>query len=177
MTIKLLVGLVVVAGLWPAAAQAADCPAVTIKGVRIVELGDGLGCTRGASLASRTVRHDGFLKSGDVLCRWGQGGTKPIKRGGKTFYSGFCANVNTNAQASFLARDRIKGCHAGVRARYIDCPTARKTYRQSVKVAMHHPGTNVVRFRYAGHRWKCRPGHAHVWTCTAKNDVLVSHRP
>jgi hypothetical protein len=54
MTIKLLIALAVRVAAWPAAARAADCPAVTIKGVRIAELTDDLGCARGASLASRT---------------------------------------------------------------------------------------------------------------------------
>ena len=171
MTIKLLIALTLLVAAWPAAARAADCPAVTIKGVRIVELTDDLGCARGGSLASRTVRHDGFLKTGSILCRWGQGGTQPIKRRGRTFYSGFCADVNTNAQASFVARDRVKSCRDGLRARYIDCPTARRTYRHSVKVAMHNPGTKTVRFRFAGHRWKCRTVATHVWKCTAPNDV------
>src|SRR4051812_33775022 len=76
----------------PAPAAAIECSETTVRGVRIIELTDALGCNAGADLASRTVRHDGFLQTDVYDCRWGQGGTTPVKRHGKIFYSGFCLN-------------------------------------------------------------------------------------
>jgi hypothetical protein len=190
---SLLVGLIaafaIVAG--PSTAFAATCPDTTVKGVRVIELTDELGCDEGASLASRTVRDDGFLQTDVFYCRWGQGGTGPIKRAGKTFYAGFCLNEETDTEATFLARPPLKTCQGGLddlfdlRARYVDCRTARRTYRRSLKVAARDPGKKVTRFRYAGYRWKCRAYNPHMrgdnpawyeWKCRAKHDLLVHYR-
>ena len=58
----------------PTVAQAATCPDATVKGVRVIELTDELGCEQGARLASRTVRNDGYLQTDAYYCRWGHGG-------------------------------------------------------------------------------------------------------
>jgi hypothetical protein len=190
---SLLVGLIAALAIvvGPSTALAAACPDTTVRGVRVIELTDELGCDEGASLASRTVRDDGFLQTDVFYCRWGQGGTRPIKRDGKTFYSGFCLNEETEAQASFLARPPLKTCDGGLddlydlRARYLDCRTARRVYRRSLKVAAREPARKMTRFRYAGYRWKCRAYNPHKrgdnpawyeWKCRAKHDVLVDYR-
>lgn len=174
----------------PGPAQAADCPPVTVRGVRILELTDEHGCAQGARLASRTVRDGGYLRTGAYFCRWGQGGTRPMKREGKTYYAGFCLNVETEAEASFLARPGLSSCDGDrsdgddLRARYVDCRTARRVYRRSLKVAARHGG-KVIRFEYLGYRWTCRAYNPHKrgdnpawyeWKCRAANDVLVHFR-
>jgi hypothetical protein len=176
----------------PPAAPAAECPAVTIDGVRILELTDEHGCEQGANLASRTVLDDGFLQSGVFFCRWGQGGTRPVKRSGRTFYAGFCFNEQTQGEATFLARPPLETCDGGLgnlfdlRARYVVCRTAKNVYRRSLRVAARAPREQkVVRFRYAGYRWRCRAYNPHKrgdnpawyeWKCRAPHDVLVHYR-
>jgi hypothetical protein len=186
----LLLALLAVA-VWPATARASDCPDETVRGVRILDLTDALGCDAGADLAARTVRHDGFLQTGGFYCRWGQGGTRPVKRRGKTFYAGFCFDDDTQAEANFLARPPLKTCEGGreelfdLRARYLDCRTARRTYRRSLALAARHPKRLPLRFRYAGYRWTCRAYNPHhrdgnpayyEWKCRAPHDVLVHYR-
>jgi hypothetical protein len=174
----------------PAPVYAAECPPVTVRGVRILELTDEHGCDQGARLASRTVRNSGYLRTPTFFCRWGQGGTRPIERDGKTFYSGFCANQETQAEASFLARPALSICDGDrtdgddLRARYVDCRTARRVYRRSLKVAARQ-GDKVTRFEYVGYRWTCRAYNPHKrgdnparyeWKCRAANDVIVHFR-
>jgi hypothetical protein len=66
----------------------------------------------------------------------------------------------------------------------VDCPTARRVYRRSLKVA-GHDGGKTTGFKYAGRRWTCRAYNPHKrngnpawyeWKCTAANDVLVHFR-
>jgi hypothetical protein len=174
----------------PASVPAAYCPPVTVHGVRILELTDEHGCDQGARLASRTVRNRGYLQTGPFFCRWGQGGTRPIEREGKTFYGGFCANEETEAEATFLARPGLSMCDGNrldgddLRARYVGCRTARRLYRRSLKVAARQ-ARKVTRFRYVGYRWTCRAYNPHKrggnpawyeWKCRAAHDVLVHFR-
>jgi hypothetical protein len=58
-------------------------------------------------------------------------------------------------------------------------------YRRSLKVAARQVGAKVVRFKYAGYRWKCRAYNPHKrngnpawyeWKCRAPDDVLVQYR-
>jgi hypothetical protein len=137
------------------------------------------------------VLDDGFLQTDVFYCRWGQGGTRPIRRASKVFYAGFCFNDDTEAEATFLARPPLSTCDGGLddlydlRARYVDCRTAKRVYRLSLKVAARDPGRKVTGFRFAGHRWKCRAYNPHMrddnptwyeWKCRAKNDVIVHYR-
>jgi hypothetical protein len=180
----LLVISIVLIAATPAPARAGDCAPTTVRGVRIIELTDELGCDRGADLASRAVRHHGFLKDGAFFCRWGQGGTAPIKRHGHTFFQGFCSNVDTDATATFLARAPLKDCDRSendvLRTRYIACRSARRVYSHAVSIAIAHPHRSVLHFHFLGDRWTCRttdpridPGR--VSSCRAPNDVLVEH--
>jgi hypothetical protein len=84
--LTLTLALAALAATAPAPARAAACPPATVHGVRVVELTDERGCERGANLASRTVRAHGYLETATFFCRWGQGGTRPIERNGRTFY-------------------------------------------------------------------------------------------
>jgi hypothetical protein len=179
-----------IAATLPTTARAAECPAVTVRGVRILDLTDEHGCDKGADLASRTVRKRGYLQTDAFYCRWGQGGTRPIRRRGRTFYAGFCFNKQTEVEATFLARPPLSVCDGDrsdgddLRARYIACATARRVYRRSLKVATEEGG-KVVRFRFAGHQWTCRAYNPHKrsgnpawyeWKCRAANDVIVHYR-
>jgi hypothetical protein len=100
-------------------------------------------------------------------------------------------NNDTQAEATVLARPRLTTCAGGLddfsdlRARYLDCRTARRTYRRSLSVAARHPGQESVRFRYAGYRWACRASNPHhrngnpawyEWKCRGPHDVLVQYR-
>lgn len=186
----LTLALAALAAAAPVPARAAGCPAVTVHGVRVVELTDEHGCVHGANLAGRTVRAGGYLETDAFFCRWGQGGTRPIERKGRIFYAGFCFNRDTEAEASFLARPGLSVCDEAhsdgddLRARYVDCPTARRVYGRSLKVAASRGG-KVTRFKYAGYRWKCRAYNPHKrngnpawyeWKCRAANDALVHFR-
>jgi hypothetical protein len=173
-----------------APAQAAECPPRTLDGVRLLELGDSLGCGPGAQLASATVLDGGYYDDDAYYCRWGQGGTRPIKRQDKTFYAGFCMDKANEIEATFLARPPLETCRDtgldDLRARYIDCSTARKVYRRSLKVAQRDDsGSETTRFRYVGYEWRCRAGNPHKrngnpawyeWKCNAPHDVLVHYR-
>jgi hypothetical protein len=117
----------------PATAHAAECPAVTVDGVRVVELTDEHGCDQGAKLASAGVMDGGYLQDDTYYCRWGQGGTRPVKREGKTFYAAFCMDKDTEAEATFLARPPLEICRDtgldDLRARYVACSTAQSQGR------------------------------------------------
>jgi hypothetical protein len=103
----------------------------------------------------------------------------------------FCLDEETEAEATFLARPPLKICDGDtsdgddLRARYLDCRTARRVYRRSLKVAVREPAGKVTRFRFAGYRWTCRAYNPHKrgdnsewyeWKCRAKHDVLVHYR-
>jgi hypothetical protein len=171
-------------------AHAAACPTRTVDGVRIVELENSLGCDQGGELASATVLDGGWYDDAVYYCRWGQGGTRPIKREGKTFYAGFCLDKATEVEAGFLARPPLRTCRDtrldDLRARYVDCSTARKVYRRSLRVAQRDgSGSRTTRFRYRGDDWRCRAYNPHKrnwnpawyeWKCRAPHDVLVHYR-
>jgi hypothetical protein len=73
-----------------------------------------------------------------------------------------------------------------LRARHIDCSSARKVYRRSLKVAQRNgSGSETTRFRDVGYDWRCRARNPHKrngnpawyeWKCKAANDVLVHYR-
>jgi hypothetical protein len=110
----------------------------------------------------------------------------------RVFSNGFIRqpHKDTEAEASFLARPGLSVCDGDssdaddLRARYVDCPTARRVYSRSLKVAARD-GRKVTRFRYAGYRWTCRAYNPHKrngnpawyeWKCRAANDALVHFR-
>jgi hypothetical protein len=185
-----LVAACAITGVAASPARAASCPASSIDGVRILELEDGLGCAQGAELASYTVLDGGYYEDDVHYCRWGQGGTRPIERRGRTFYAGFCIDKTTEVEATFLARPPLKTCRDrsldDLRARYIGCPTARKVYRRSLTVALReNSGDRITQFRYAGYSWRCRARNPHKrhgnpawyeWICYAPHDVRVHYR-
>jgi hypothetical protein len=112
-------------------------------------------------------------------------------RKGKTFYAAFCTDTDTEAEATFLARPPLEACdddrsHGDdLRARYLDCKTARRVYRRSLTVASRNPGQLPLRFRYAGEKWTCRAYNPHhrngnpawnEWKYRAAHDVLMHFR-
>ena len=72
--------------------------------MRVIRLQRTLGCAIGLRLAARTVRAGGYLKAGGYYCRWGQGGTRPIRVNGRIYYGGFCYRSSDGREAQFLAR-------------------------------------------------------------------------
>ncbi len=88
----------------PATAASATCPAATKDGVRVIRLQRSLGCKTGLRLAVAAVKDGGYYKDSRVYCRWGQGGTRPIRVNGRIYYAGFCYRVSDMREADFLAR-------------------------------------------------------------------------
>jgi hypothetical protein len=91
-------------GSTPATAAPATCPPATRDSVRVIRLQRGLGCKTGLRLAVAAVNDGGYYKDSRRYCRWGQGGTRPIRVNGHVYYSGFCYRVSDMREAGFLAR-------------------------------------------------------------------------
>ena len=81
------------------------CPTVSSSGAEVIRLEDSLGCELISQLALKTVVSDGgYLKQGDYVCRWGQGGTRPELIDGKTYYAGYCNNLSTEEEVWYRGR-------------------------------------------------------------------------
>lgn len=80
----------------------------------------------------------------------------------------------------------VKTCYdrgyEDLKAKRIDCDTARRVYRRSLTVASQNQDASVTRFRSVGLRWTCRaynpPAVAfYTWRCTAnRGRVMVQYR-
>jgi hypothetical protein len=102
-------GVVAVAGpavAPPAATAASTCAKAKPKGAEVIRLGRGLGCAKGAQLAGRTVRGDGYYQDSRYACRWGQGGTRTVVVGGRKYVPGSCFRKSDEREVEFLARRR-----------------------------------------------------------------------
>jgi hypothetical protein len=75
--------------------------------VRVIRLQRTFGCKTGVRLAAAVVNGDGYYEDLRYYCRWGQGGTRPIRVNCRTYVGGFCYWRGDKREASFLAR-RIK---------------------------------------------------------------------
>jgi hypothetical protein len=87
-----------------ASATTKACPAATKHGVRVIRLQRTLGCTTALTLAIRAVNDHGYYQDSRYYCRWGQGGTRPIRVNGRSYFAGFCYRKRDEKEASFLAR-------------------------------------------------------------------------
>jgi hypothetical protein len=108
-----VIGTAVLLAAFPAVAAGQEdsdsyCPPATSSVAEVIRLQDGLGCELIPELALRTVGpEDGYLRDGDITCRWGQGGTRPLQVGGKTYIPGYCSDPELETQVTYLGR-RLK---------------------------------------------------------------------
>lgn len=91
------------------AQEASYCPPASSSSAEVIRLEDSLGCDLVSKLALETVVSDGgYLKQGDFVCRWGQGGTRPEPIDGKTYYAGYCNNLESEEEVWYRGR-RLNG--------------------------------------------------------------------
>lgn len=105
LTLTAVLALLVLAA--PASAASKHCKRLQSGGAEVIRLERSLGCgvaIRRAVLA--VIRDDGYYRRGNLYCRWGQGGTRPVRVKGKTYYGGFCMDRRTEEEVSFLGRKR-----------------------------------------------------------------------
>jgi hypothetical protein len=111
---RLAVVIAVVAALalpFPAtpSARGRYCPPLRDAHAEVIHVSARLGCGAVRRLALKTTESSlGYYKSRHWYCRWGQGGTRPIRVNGRVYYSGFCDSVPTFREATFLGR-RLSG--------------------------------------------------------------------
>jgi hypothetical protein len=87
------------------AAKGSYCPPIRGSHAEVRDLSARLGCGVPGTVALRTVdSNDGYFKSQSWYCRWGQGGTRPIRLGGYVYFGGFCASKPSYREVSFLGR-------------------------------------------------------------------------
>jgi hypothetical protein len=85
------------------------CPPLRDEHAEVIHLSARLGCGAVRRLALKTTESSlGYYKSRHWYCRWGQGGTRPIRVNGRVYYGGFCDSVPEFREASFLGR-RLAG--------------------------------------------------------------------
>lgn len=100
-------GAVIAACALPAtlSARAAYCSPLRDAHAEVFQMSTQLGCGTARAVALKTVESGGgYFKSSRWYCRWGEGGTIPIKTNDHVYYSGFCAAVPGFRQANFLGR-------------------------------------------------------------------------
>lgn len=86
-------------------ARAIYCAPIIGSHAEVRHLSARLGCGAVGRVALRTVESgDGYFKSRSWYCRWGQGGTRPIRLGGYVYYAGFCASKPSYREVTFLGR-------------------------------------------------------------------------
>ncbi len=86
-------------------AKVAYCAALRDAHAEVIQMSTALGCATARDVALKTVQSGGGIyKSSRWYCRWGEGGTIPIKLNHHVYYSGFCAAVPGFRQANFLGR-------------------------------------------------------------------------
>jgi hypothetical protein len=86
-------------------ASVSFCAPISGPHAEVRHLSAGLGCGAAGRVAVRTVESsDGYFKSHSWYCRWGQGGTRPIRVGGYVYYAGFCASKPGYREVTFIGR-------------------------------------------------------------------------
>jgi hypothetical protein len=80
------------------------CKPRTKDGVRVIRLQRVFGCKTGVRLVAAVVNGGGYYEDIRYYCRYGQGGTRPIRVRGHTYYGGLCYREDDKREASFLAR-------------------------------------------------------------------------
>lgn len=71
--------------------------------IHVMRLKTVLKCSAALPPAVRVVNNGGYYQSKRWYCRWGQGGTRPIRVNGKVYWAGSCMVVSTGREFSFIA--------------------------------------------------------------------------
>lgn len=87
------------------------CKPRTKDRVRVIQLRRTFGCRRGLRLAAAVVNGGGYYQDLHYYCRFGQGGTRPVRVHGHTYYGGFCYRDADKREATFLARRIHRRAH------------------------------------------------------------------
>ena len=86
-------------------ARSGHCAPIRDSRAEVIRLSSNLGCGTVRTLALKTTESGiGYYKSKSWYCRWGQGGTRPIRVNGHVYYTGFCDSVPSFRGATFLGR-------------------------------------------------------------------------
>jgi hypothetical protein len=86
-------------------AQGRYCTPIRDTRAEVIRLSSDLGCGTVGKLALKTTENSlGYYKSRSWYCRWGQGGTRPIRISGHVYYAGFCYRVPSFQGVAFLGR-------------------------------------------------------------------------
>lgn len=86
-------------------ASSGYCPRVSDSQAEVIHLSARLDCGAAARAALKTIGSAiGYYKSSRWYCRWGQGGTRPIRVAGHVYYGGFCVSRLRNREITFLGR-------------------------------------------------------------------------
>ncbi|HSZ69269.1 MAG TPA: hypothetical protein VK756_02795 [Solirubrobacteraceae bacterium] len=81
------------------------CPTARTTDAEVIHFSAELGCGTARRVALETVASaDGYYKSDGWYCRWGEGGTRPLRVGAHTYSGGFCYRASTRREATFLGR-------------------------------------------------------------------------
>jgi hypothetical protein len=90
-------------------ARGSYCAKIRDSHAEVIRLSQALGCGAVRKLALKTTESSlGYYRSRHWYCRWGQGGTRPIRVRGRVYYGGFCDSVPGFREATFLGR-RLSG--------------------------------------------------------------------
>ena len=91
------------------------CAPVRDTRAEVVHLSPALGCGTVRVLALKTTANAlGYYRSRGWYCRWGQGGTRPIRVNRRVYFTGFCYRVPSFRGAAFLGR-RLEAAAASAR--------------------------------------------------------------
>jgi hypothetical protein len=86
-------------------ASSGYCPRVSDSHAEVIHLSARLGCGAAGGAALETVGSAiGYYKSRRWYCRWGQGGTRPVRIAGHIYYGGFCVSRPHGRETTFLGR-------------------------------------------------------------------------
>jgi hypothetical protein len=91
----------------PAAPSASGgyCPRLHDSRAEVIRLSDHLGCSAASMAALKTVESAaGYYKSPSWFCRWGQGGTRPIRIRDHVYFAGYCMKRSDTQEVAFLGR-------------------------------------------------------------------------
>jgi hypothetical protein len=86
-------------------ARGSYCAPIRDSRAEVIRLSSDLGCGTVRGLALKTAENGlGYYRSRNWYCRWGQGGTRPIRVNGHVYYAGFCDSVPSFRGATFIGR-------------------------------------------------------------------------
>jgi len=86
-------------------AKGTYCTPIHGAHAEVRHLSISLGCSAAGKAALRTIESNiGYFKSHTWYCRWGQGGTRPIRLGRHIYSAGFCVSKPSYREVTFLGR-------------------------------------------------------------------------